>query len=158
MRPPIPLRLAFYFGLFLALPALAAASPPPDTRPSPLVLRATLLYAPAAPLPNRTATLSANAFGSLPLASPPSTDPWLGFDKVQHAAFSFLWTLGGQYALVNKADWSEGAAWPVSASVAGAVGVAKEVLDWRVRTGHFSRRDLVADAVGVALGVGFILL
>ncbi len=35
------------------------------------------------------------------------TDRWLGFDKAQHAAFSFLWTLSSQYTLVNKLDVSD---------------------------------------------------
>ncbi len=85
-------------------------------------------------------------------------DPWLAFDKAQHAAFSFFWTLGSQYALVNKLDFSERGALPLSVGMSAAVGLAKEYYDWRVRTGYFSRRDLVADAAGILLAVGLISL
>ena len=86
-------------------------------------------------------------------------DPWLGFDKVQHAAFSFLWTLGSQYTLVNKMDLSEGRALPFSMGSGAAVGLAKEVYDWQ-RGSHrtFSYRDLAADAFGIVLAAGLISL
>ena len=41
-------------------------------------------------------------------------DRWLALDKVQHAAFSFLWTLSSQYTLVNKIEMSERRALPFS--------------------------------------------
>ncbi|MEM9666364.1 MAG: hypothetical protein AAF970_15610 [Bacteroidota bacterium] len=91
-------------------------------------------------------------------ADPRPRDPWLARDKAQHLAFSFLWTLGTQYSLVNKADWSERRALPASIAVAGAVGLAKEVYDARRPRGFFSTRDLVADAAGIALASIFILL
>ena len=86
-------------------------------------------------------------------------DPWLGFDKAQHAAFSFLLTLGNQYTLVNKIDVSERRALPVSMTGTAVVGLAKEVYDRRWgRRRHFSYRDLVADAVGIVLAAGLIVL
>ncbi|WP_022836446.1 hypothetical protein [Salisaeta longa] len=89
----------------------------------------------------------------------PAADRWWARDKAKHVAFSTLWTLSTQYVLVQKAHWTRGDALPLSVGTAGAVGVAKEVYDWRWgTTRHFSRRDLVADAVGIALGVGIILL
>ena len=84
-------------------------------------------------------------------------DPWLGFDKVQHTTFSFLWTLGSQYTLVNKIDVSEARALPVSMTSGAFVGLAKEVYDWRWgphRT--FSYRDLTANAAGILLAAGLI--
>ncbi len=79
-------------------------------------------------------------------------DDWLGRDKALHLGASFLITLSGQYVLVDKADLSNGRALPVSAGVALALGLAKEVADSR-RPRHplFSWRDLAADAAGVAL-------
>ena len=86
-------------------------------------------------------------------------DPWLGRDKALHAGGSFLLTLSAQYVLTAKLAASEGTALPLAAGTALSLGLAKEVLDGRraVRP-HFSTRDLVADAVGVVLAVGLILL
>ena len=86
-------------------------------------------------------------------------DAWLGFDKAQHAAFSFLWTLGSQYTLVNKIDVSEGRALPFSVGSGAVLGLAKEVYDARWgRHRYFSYRDLAANAVGLALAAGLIAL
>ena len=88
-----------------------------------------------------------------------ANDRWLGFDKVQHATFSFLWTLGSQYTLVNKISLSEKEALPVSIGSAVAVGVSKELYDEYVTPGNrLSYRDLAADAAGIALAVVLILL
>ncbi len=92
-------------------------------------------------------------------ASERPIDPWLAYDKVQHATVSFLWTLSTQYTLVQKIGWTERRALPFSASSAAVVGVGKELYDWKVgATRRFSYRDLVADGVGILLAVGFILL
>ena len=86
-------------------------------------------------------------------------DPWLARDKALHAGGSFLLTLSGQYVLTAKLAASEGTALPIAAGTTLALGLAKEVLDSRrpVRP-LFSTRDLVADAVGIALAAGLILL
>lgn len=86
-----------------------------------------------------------------------STDRWWAPDKAKHVAFSFLWTLGTQYVLVDKAGWSNQRAAPWSAGSGAAVGVTKEVYD-RHTAGRFSLRDLAADAVGIALALGVIAL
>jgi len=79
-------------------------------------------------------------------------DAWLGPDKALHAGGSFLFTLSAQYALTDKAGLSDAEALPLSAAVALALGIAKEVRDSRRAVGpHFSLRDLAADALGVAL-------
>ena len=86
-------------------------------------------------------------------------DPWLGRDKALHAGFSFLTTLSAQYVLQAKLDASRDEALPVSAGVVLGLGLAKEIADSRrPNSPLFSKRDLVADAVGVALAVGVILL
>lgn len=92
------------------------------------------------------------------VSSPPRRDRWLGRDKAKHVVFSGLWTLSTQYVLVNKADWSEANALPVSIASATAVGVAKELYDASDPTGRVSGKDLVADAVGIGLAVGIIAL
>ena len=86
-------------------------------------------------------------------------DRWLGRDKVQHAAFSFLWTLSSQYTLVNKLDVSERGALPFSAGSGALLGLAKELYDGSTAPrNYFSYRDLVADAFGISLALGLILL
>ena len=72
--------------------------------------------------------------------------------------FSGLWTLSTQYVLVRKAGWSEGDALPASVAVGATVGLAKEVYDASQPGGRASEKDLVADAVGIGLAVGIILL
>ena len=44
-------------------------------------------------------------------------DPWLGRDKVLHAAGSFLLTLSAQYVLTSKLDTSEGGALRLAAMI-----------------------------------------
>lgn len=86
-------------------------------------------------------------------------DPWLAFDKVQHLTFSFLWTLASQYTLVNKLSLSEGQAVPLSVGSSALIGVSKEYYDWKAGpTSYFSKRDLVADALGIILATGVILM
>jgi uncharacterized protein YfiM (DUF2279 family) len=86
-------------------------------------------------------------------------DDWLGRDKALHAGFSFLFALSSQYVLTSKLDMDEDGALPVSAGVALSLGLAKEIADSRRRVNPlFSVRDLAADAAGVALAVGLILL
>jgi len=91
-------------------------------------------------------------------AARPSTDQWLARDKAKHVAFSGLWTLSTQYVLVNKADWSKGDALPLSITSSATVGLAKELYDASRPAGTISGKDLAADAVGIGLAVGVILL
>jgi uncharacterized protein YfiM (DUF2279 family) len=85
-------------------------------------------------------------------------DPWFGFDKVQHFTFSFLWTLGTQYVVVNKGKLSEARALPISISTSAAVGFSKELYDLQSGPqGFFSYRDLVANGLGILLATGLIL-
>ena len=87
------------------------------------------------------------------------TDRWLGRDKAQHAAFGFLWTLSSQYTLVNKLDVSERGALPFSVGSGVLLGLSKELYDAsQAPRNYFSYRDLVADALGIALALGLILL
>ncbi|MFB6249522.1 MAG: hypothetical protein ABEL97_13230 [Salinibacter sp.] len=95
---------------------------------------------------------------SSPRTARPSRDQWLARDKAKHVAFSGLWTLSTQYVLVRKARWTRGDALPASVAAAAAVGIAKEGYDATRPTGTASGRDLVADAVGIGLAVGVIVL
>lgn len=91
-----------------------------------------------------------------PPPSAPARDRWLGRDKARHVVFSGLWTLSAQYVLVRKAGWTEGDALPVSVAAAAAVGLAKEGYDAARPAGTASGKDLVANAVGIALAAGVI--
>ena len=83
----------------------------------------------------------------------------ISFDKIQHVTFGFLFTVGYQYTFVNKLHWSENSALPASVAATAVVSVSKEVYDWkRGSRREFSRGDLVADAVGILLATGLILL
>lgn len=90
--------------------------------------------------------------------SSPTPDRWWGQDKLQHVVVSSLWTLSTQYVLVNKAGWSKSGALPVSATAAAVVGLAKERYDASRPGGTASAKDLVANAVGIGLGIGVIIL
>lgn len=86
-------------------------------------------------------------------------DPWLAFDKVQHFSFSLLITVGSQYTYVNKLHMRERRALPISMITSASVGLAKEIYDWKYGpSGFFSRRDMAANAAGIIVAAGFILL
>lgn len=85
-------------------------------------------------------------------------DRWFARDKLQHVAFSSLWTLSTQYVLVNKAGWTERSALPASIASGAAIGLTKELYDASRPGGTASRKDLFADVVGIGLAVGVIVL
>lgn len=86
-------------------------------------------------------------------------DRWLAFDKVQHFVVSFLWTLASQYFFVAKLGMAEGTALPLSILSSASAGAAKEIYDWRHPDEQTaSMRDLVADAAGIVIAGGVILL
>jgi uncharacterized protein YfiM (DUF2279 family) len=119
--------------------------------------------APAADGPTSADTLTAAAVAfqlryDAPSPAAPARDRWLARDKATHVVVSGLWTLSTQYVLVTKADWSEGDALPASVASAALVGGAKELYDATTPAGTASARDLAADAVGIGLAVGVIVL
>ncbi len=80
-----------------------------------------------------------------------AVDRWLARDKFLHASYSFLLTLSSQYILVNKFDYRERKALPISIGFTLSLGVGKEFYDRRRPGGYISYRDLVADLVGITL-------
>lgn len=89
----------------------------------------------------------------------PDRDRWLAMDKAKHVGGSMLLTLSAQYVLVVKGDRSRNDALPVSAASAFSVGLAKEVYDrYAGPTQVFSAKDLVADALGIVVGVLVIVV
>jgi len=126
-------------------PLARAPQPPPISAQA---LRAALLYGRPTDRPVE---------GRVPVQE--RVDPWFSYDKIQHVTFSALFTVGGQYGLENKLEWARGDALPVSIGATMAIGLGKELYDWRLGSRRFfSYRDMVANAFGVLLATGFILL
>ena len=83
-------------------------------------------------------------------------DPWFGSDKVQHVAFSFLWVLSTQYIAVNKINLDEKDAFPISLISGASIGLLKEIYDERKSNDHFSKKDMIADGLGLFLASAVI--
>jgi uncharacterized protein YfiM (DUF2279 family) len=124
-----------------ALPA--QAQPAPALAPAPPAPRSVVVRA-TAPV-SRTAPL-------------PAPDRWIAYDKAQHFLASALIVLSAQYALETKGGAGRHAALPLAVGAGAGVGLAKESFDARRVNGTgFSKKDLVADAAGIAAAVAFIL-
>ena len=85
-------------------------------------------------------------------------DKWIAIDKVQHFSYSCLISLGIQYVLVNKMEMDETAALPVSLGISFTAGITKEIQDSKSKNGFFSRKDLMANGLGIILSAIIILL
>ena len=82
-----------------------------------------------------------------------NSDAWFAFDKVQHFTFSFLWTLSSQYILENKCNQKGPGTIGLATGSALSAGLAKECYDRSKPNGYFSKRDMVADIVGILCAV-----
>jgi len=85
-------------------------------------------------------------------------DKWLAIDKVQHFSYSCLVSLGTQYVLVNKMGKDEISALPVSLGISFTAGITKEIQDSKSKNGFFSRKDVVANSMGIIFSVIIISL
>ena len=85
-------------------------------------------------------------------------DKWFAIDKVQHFSYSCLVSLGTQYVLVNKMGKDETSALPVSLGISFTAGITKEIQDSKSKYGLFSRKDLVANTMGIIFSMIIILL
>ena len=85
-------------------------------------------------------------------------DKWFAIDKVQHFSYSCLVSLGTQYILVNKMGKDEASALPVSLGMSFTAGIIKEIQDSKSKNGFFSRKDLVANTMGIIFSVIIISL
>jgi len=93
-----------------------------------------------------------------PARRPVRRDQWGARDKAQHLVVSGPWTLSTQYVLVQGADWANADALPASVATSAAVGLGKEWYDASRADGQASAKDLVANAVGIGLAGGLIVL
>ena len=78
-------------------------------------------------------------------------DKWIAIDKVQHFGYSLLVSLGCQYVLVNKLDYKEKKALPISSIMSFSAGLAKEVQDQK--SSFFSKKDMVANFIGISVAM-----
>ena len=86
-------------------------------------------------------------------------DRWLAFDKAKHLGGGFLVVLSSQYVFEGKAALPRDPALALSLTTGVAASLGKEVYDrWIGRTRYFSTKDLVADALGLHLAAGVVVL
>ena len=83
-------------------------------------------------------------------------DKWFAIDKLQHFSYSCLISLGCQYVLVNKKDFSESDALPVSTALSFSAGLSKELNDSKGKNGFFSVKDMVANFAGLFVAISII--
>ena len=95
---------------------------------------------------------------SLAIEKDQPQDKWFAIDKVQHFSYSCLVSLGTQYVLVNKMGKDETSALPVSLGISFTAGIAKEIQDSKSKNGFFSRKDVVANSMGIIFSVIIISL
>ena len=155
-------RLLFFLTGFFLLSLGATAPLQAQSTPSlstPNRLRAALLYD-SPPSASPAISFRKQAFPPYQQQdAPPPNDAWFAIDKLKHFTFSFLWTVGTQYALEDKFMLSEKQALPFSVSSSVAAGATKEFYDLHYGpTQYFSRRDLIINAAGILSAAAFIWL
>ena len=83
-------------------------------------------------------------------------DKWFAIDKLQHFSYSCLISLGCQYVLVNKKDFSESDALPISTALSFSAGLSKELNDRKGKNGFFSVKDMIANCAGLFVAISII--
>jgi len=80
-------------------------------------------------------------------------DQWFGDDKIRHAAGSLiLTTLSAQIAM-RKFDASQSGGIRIGAGITLGLGLLKETYDQTRPDNFFSTKDLLADIVGITIGI-----
>ena len=85
-------------------------------------------------------------------------DPWIAYDKFLHFSVSASIVLSTQYTFEQKMNYKTQDAMNFSVFIAMVSGIFKELWDKRQPNGFFSKRDIVANVAGIALGVFIIKL
>ena len=85
-------------------------------------------------------------------------DPWIAYDKFLHFSVSASIVLSFQYTFEQKMNYKTQDAMNFSVFIAMVSGIFKELWDKRKRNGFFSKKDIVANISGIALGVFIIKL
>ena len=87
-----------------------------------------------------------------------NNDPWIAYDKFLHFSVSASIVLSTQYTFEQKMNYKTQDAIFFSVFISSISGIFKEVWDKRKPNGFFSKRDIVANIAGIALGVFIIKL
>ena len=87
-----------------------------------------------------------------------NNDPWIAYDKFLHFSVSASIVLSTQYTFEQKMNYKTQDAIFFSVFISSISGIFKEVWDKRRPNGFFSKRDIVANIAGIALGVFIIKL
>lgn len=82
-----------------------------------------------------------------------ANDPWLGKDKADHLMLSSALTAAQYYALHREAEMSSRRSLQAAVISTAAIGIAKEIYDATARKRFASKKDLIADVLGIALAV-----
>ena len=85
-------------------------------------------------------------------------DPWIAYDKFLHFSVSASIVLSTQYTFEQKMDYKTEDALYISVFVSSINGVFKEFWDNIQPSRFFSKRDIVANIAGIALGVCIVKL
>jgi uncharacterized protein YfiM (DUF2279 family) len=81
------------------------------------------------------------------------SDPWLSKDKADHLLVSSFLVAGGYFVAKNDQQFNEQKALQFSVSSAFALGIVKEIRDGFRKHNAASIKDLIADVLGIGLGV-----
>ena len=80
-------------------------------------------------------------------------DPWIAYDKFLHLSVSASIVISTQYTLEKKMNYKpEDAIW-ISASISAINGILKELWDNTQPNGFISKKDILANIIGIVLGV-----
>lgn len=81
------------------------------------------------------------------------TDSWFGKDKVDHFLVSSFLTAGSFYLIKEEQNLSQQKSMILSIGFAFSLGIAKEIRDGLMRSNAASVKDVVADILGIGIGV-----
>lgn len=82
-----------------------------------------------------------------------ANDPWFGKDKADHLMLSTALTATQYYALHHELEMSSRRSLQAAVVSTALIGVAKEIYDATARKRFASKKDLIADVLGIALAV-----
>ncbi len=84
------------------------------------------------------------------------TDPWIAYDKFLHFSVSASIVLSTQYTLEQKMNYRTKDAMYFSVFISSLSGIFKEFWDDKQPNGFISKKDIIANLAGIALGVFII--
>ena len=84
------------------------------------------------------------------------SDPWFGKDKADHFISSAFLTGIGYYLANKELKSSEKSSKYVAAGFSLSLGISKEIVDHLNEKGKSSFKDILADILGIGLGIVII--